>query len=264
MSERTKGVLTALGYVGIYVAMRVLCCLFAFFLAGEVSEDVYFEALPFSLVASGIGTLVVCLCIHLVRRDDVLSEWGMNKLNPWGILPAVLVGPALAAFVVYWKCIVPFPVEWMWKFDDYAVIPMMENLSVLGVAYVFFIRPIAGEVIFRGLVYAKLRTSLSMVWAILISALLNGLIAGNPLGFIDSFLFAALAALLFEWTKSVWITIIFRLAYSVMEGNFDMYVDGLKGGHVLWFGVSVFVIAVTVCILFMIMNDNEDWKKKAN
>ena len=264
MSDKVKGVFLALGYVGIYVVIQILCVLLAFYGSGEASEEIYFKAIPFSLVVSCIGTLLVCLCIHYKRKDNVLSEWGMNKFNPWGILPAVLVGPALAAFVVYWKCVVSFPVEWMWKFDDYTIIPMMENLNVLGIAYVFFIRPVAEEVIFRGLAYAKLRTSLSMVWAILLSALLYGAMARNPLGFIDCFMIAVIAALLFEWTKSVWITILFRIAYSFVECNFDMYMHGLGGRHMFWFGVSLLVVATTVCVLFMIINRNEDWKKRVD
>ncbi len=263
MKEKVKKILSALVYVGIYIAIQLLCYLFAFLVYAEVSEEVYFEAMPFVLLVSSIGALVACLCIFIVKKENVLSNLALDRFNPWGIIPGILVGPALAAVAVYMKCVISFPVEWMWSYDDYEFMPMMENMTILGIIFVLVIRPVAEEIIFRGLTYSKLRTSLSVVWAVLVSALLNGLMAGNPFGFIEAFLFAVIAALLFEWTKSVWVTLIFHVSYSLLDHNFDMYTKGLEGSHILWFIISLLVVVITATVLATFACTREDeWRQE--
>ncbi|MCD7956657.1 MAG: CPBP family intramembrane metalloprotease [Lachnospiraceae bacterium] len=75
--------------------------------------------------------------------------------------------------------------------------------------------PIAEELIFRGLLYARMRTRLQAGPAIVISALLFALYHGNPIQMIYAFPMAVVLALLYERGGNLIYPILFHMGANL-------------------------------------------------
>jgi len=78
-----------------------------------------------------------------------------------------------------------------------------------------FLVPIAEELIFRGLVYKRMKTRLSAGQAVFFSALLFALYHGNPIQMIYAFPIALLLALLYERDGSLAAPILFHMGANL-------------------------------------------------
>ncbi|MCD8396044.1 MAG: CPBP family intramembrane metalloprotease [Lachnospiraceae bacterium] len=78
-----------------------------------------------------------------------------------------------------------------------------------------FLVPIAEELIFRGLVYKRMKTRLSVGQAVFFSALLFALYHGNPIQMIYAFPMALLLALLYDRDGSLAVPILFHMGANL-------------------------------------------------
>ena len=257
-----EGLLPALGYMAIYIGLQVLCYLFGFWAFDEVSESVYFESMPFVLLVSSIGVVIAYICMFAAKGKNIAGELALKKFNPLSLIPAILAGLALGGFITLWKATFPFPVEWMWSHDEYDFFPMMSDMTVYGVVFSMVILPIAREIVFRSVVYKKLRTGLPVSLSVLISALLFGVTACNPIGGIELFCIGVVAAVLFEWTGSFWVTLIFHIAYNFLYHNFAYFTDDLTPEYLFWMILCIAVVVITM-IVAVVGTVKEDWELKA-
>lgn len=99
------------------------------------------------------------------------------------------------------------------------------GFSWLNFAFVFtvgaIIAPIVEEMIFRGLLYQWLRAHTSAVVAIVVSGAIFSVVHVYPVILLPLFAVGVILAAVFEWTKSLWITIMLHffqnaLAISVL------------------------------------------------
>lgn len=123
-----------------------------------------------------------------------------------------------------------------------------------GIAFEIFsaviIAPIAEELLFRGLIYKRIRNYLSSIWSIFISATIFGLIHGNLVQFVYAFLIGILLAYVFEKFKTVWASIIFHMSanlIAIILTEFLLNKIRLTIGFVML--ISVISLAITFVTL---------------
>ena len=115
--------------------------------------------------------------------------------------------------------------------------------------------PLAEELLFRGLLYGRLRKILKVVPAMLISSLMFGIIHGNIIQGIYATLIGLICAYVYEKFKSIWAPIILHAAansFAVVSTNLVEESDGIGlglGGYVLY---TVILIAGTFLLMLLI------------
>ncbi len=75
--------------------------------------------------------------------------------------------------------------------------------------------PLTEELIFRGLLYGRMRTRLQMKQAVLLSALLFAFYHGNPVQILYAFPMALLLAILYERGESLIYPILFHMGANL-------------------------------------------------
>lgn len=124
------------------------------------------------------------------------------------------------------------------------------------------VAPLAEEILFRQVIYRRLR-SISPVWlAVIVSALLFGLYHGNLVQGIYAFIMGCLLALMYEWTGSLAASVVFHMAanhVSDIAYEFESMSKVVYSPYGAVIAGIVFVIMMTISI-----KENKCSKKRCN
>lgn len=77
--------------------------------------------------------------------------------------------------------------------------------------------PILEELLFRGMIYARLRDLCGAKWAIIISAAFFGIFHGNLVQFVYAFIIGLMLAYVYEKLKTVWAPIVFHVGANLIS-----------------------------------------------
>ena len=168
---------------------------------------------------------------------DVFNKWYMLVLIPAGIGAAIgfngLV--SLSGIAKYSKV-----------YNELSKMVYNGNIFIQILAAAIA-APIVEELLFRGLIYKRLRYHLSSTWCILISAAVFGLIHGNIVQFVYAFLVGTLLAYVYEKFKTIWAPILMHgmanLSSVLITEFLPEYEGNLSIGDVML--ISVIALAVT-------------------
>lgn len=168
---------------------------------------------------------------------DVFNKWYMLVLIPAGIGAAIgfngLV--SLSGIAKYSKV-----------YNELSKMVYNGNIFIQILAAAIA-APIVEELLFRGLIYKRLRYHLSSTWCILISAAVFGLIHGNIVQFVYAFLVGTLLAYVYEKFKTIWAPILIHgmanLSSVLITEFLPEYEGNLSIGDVML--ISVIALAVT-------------------
>ena len=162
------------------------------------ADAVLARSMEISLV-SNLLTLLILLIVFKVRRKKLRNELWLEPAS--GLVFGWAAG---LAFCLYWTVTLVMtylPESWM---NDYAeASSVLDQTGLLTVLSTAIIGPIAEEVIFRGLIFTRLRRVLPGQWAIVISAAVFGMCHGNFVWFLYAFSLGLLFAWVTERTGSV-------------------------------------------------------------
>ena len=112
------------------------------------------------------------------------------------------------------------------------------------------IAPLVEELIYRGLVYGVFRRYLPLPWAMVISALIFGIIHGNLVQGIYAFVFGCLMVMMYEYYGTFWAAVAMHILANVVtyvlsfvsESHGGIINWPLAGGMAVFAGVSVFML----------------------
>lgn len=193
-----------------------------------------------------LGPVFMLVMKHDIKYDirldrhveyDVFNKWYMLVLIPAGIGAAIgfngLV--SLSGIAKYSKV-----------YNELSKMVYNGNIFIQILAAAIA-APIVEELLFRGLIYKRLRYHLSSTWCILISAAVFGLIHGNIVQFVYAFLVGTLLAYVYEKFKTIWAPILMHgmanLSSVLITEFLPEYEGNLSIGDVML--ISVIALAVT-------------------
>lgn len=117
--------------------------------------------------------------------------------------------------------------------------------------------PLVEELLFRGIVYKRLRTIMNITPAMIISAALFGLVHGNMVQFIYAFLIGLIFAFVYEKFKTIWAPIILHASANLLsviitalQGSETS--DGSEGTIGMYMLFAVIELAVTFLFVWLI------------
>ncbi len=188
-------------------------------------EEMLNAALDFSMenaaLLAGLGDLLAIFLLWLffrLRRKKLCFECGFSPLKseyPW---PVVISGLSLALAVSFAINMLPIPQSVMEEYMEASSSTFSNNILIMLVAVVL-IGPFAEELVFRGLVYSRLRRAVPVWAAAVLSSLVFALTHGVSLWIAYAFIMGLAMAFIYEKTGSLWGSIIFHICFN-FSGSF--------------------------------------------
>ena len=230
--------------------------------------EAFYSNMYYSLIASAVVTIPI-LCLFMRRDQRARQAAGMQSVQ---IQVPAMVYP-LVAVMAFASCIggnnIILSSGLMQMDETYQQLteilysaPMWFQLLGTGV-----IVPLCEELIFRGLMYNRIKDHLPVKWALLMSALAFGIGHGNLVQGIYGFALGYMMAYLYERTSKLWVPVLFHIvanSVSVLiteSGIFDiLYLNEIT---VLLSGAAGVLIAMGAMMMIQKMlpqveNQQED------
>lgn len=199
------------------------------------------------------------------RKDQGLRSRLMTA-DRFGVKQLLLV----IAFFIMYSVLVNQLIQWsglhiLFPYYSEEVAASLFNTSILLIVYlaVALLAPISEELIYRGLIYRRLRDYIGIKWAMVMSALIFGLIHGNMVQFVFAFLIGVALAAVYERYKTIWAPVAAHMAVNLFSCFLDTMnvnpVPDLGGAEVLLFvGEGIIVVLLGVMTLKKWTSKRED------
>lgn len=193
---------------------------------------------------SGLLTLFILWLVFLIRRKKIFQEVGLHKFNKMKVLPLVLLGVAAAFFVSCVLSLLPLPESLIESYMESSQGLTSGSLPVM-ILVTVIVAPIVEEVVFRGLIFSRLKKAMNVWVAIVISSLLFGLMHGQLLWVIYAFVFGMLLAIIAERLNTIGASIILHMAFNLVG------VFGENINMVNWQMLIVVVVSLVIMIAML-------------
>jgi membrane protease YdiL (CAAX protease family) len=124
-------------------------------------------------------------------------------------------------------------------------------IELLGLGIII---PIVEEMVFRGLMYERIKEFLDLKWAVFVAALSFGVVHGNLVQGIFSFFLGLLMIYVYERFHSLLAPILFHVVSNVLAvvQTETGWLDGLFSGPVVFYGSTVAMCAVLIGMVLLI------------
>ena len=180
-------------------------------MTAEVTELLMGRLMEMTFVA-GIVTLVLFWLVFLIRRKKFTKEVCLRKFPVNGILPIAVLA---ACFNVVTSVIItyfPWPQSWA---DSYAASASSIDGSLMSWLTAVLMAPVLEEIVFRGLMYTRLKKGLPVIVAAIVTSLAFGIAHGTIIWFIYTFIFSLVLIWVFEKFQSLGACIVLHMAYNL-------------------------------------------------
>lgn len=116
--------------------------------------------------------------------------------------------------------------------------------------------PLLEELLFRGMIYKRLRDLCSAKTAILVSAAFFGIFHGNLVQFVYAFVIGIMLAFVYEKMKTIWAPVIFHIGANLISVLItELMPEGFINGFVMLAAMAICLV-ITVFLLKYIYNYN--------
>lgn len=193
-------------------------------------------------------TSVIALIIYwirfAVRKKNILKEVEIKKISTNGILPILVMAPSLNVIISMVVSNIPWPQEWI---DAYATNSSVLDGSLMTWISAVIIAPVFEEILFRGLVYTRLKKGMPTIIAAIVASLVFGLCHGTAIWIIYATVIGLVMTWVFERYQSLTASILFHFVFNAMGLAISMIPESMES--VLWIllvvGVAGLVYGVT-------------------
>lgn len=208
---------------------------------------------------TGLVTMIPCICLY---RKDQLSRmaWGVIPRKPgatisWnqGIL-LLLTGAGLAQYGNMLVGILQKFVDTSAYREEMNKITQGKGILML-VFWMAVIAPVAEEMIFRWLIYLRLRDRVSASWAAVISALLFGIYHGNIQQFFYASMLGFVFAVILEKSGNLLSCVLLHVGanlWSVLISEYGLALIGIYGATV-YFLLEMLLLVCMITGVFYYM-----------
>lgn len=242
-----EAVAKAAGYVALFIVVQFAVSI-VFMVIGGVGAampDIYDNSMPdidglsefmtdyiigktaeITLISNVLTALLVWM-VAAVQKKNILKSAYIKEIPSLAYIPLALGGACLAALIAIVMALLPIPEELM---EQYA--QSSEGLGSTGLVAVIstvIAAPVVEELVFRGLVYTRLRRAMPPVVAALLSSAVFGALHGQIIWMAYAFVLALVMCAVFERTGSILSTMVLHSAFNLVGGYFLEEINPLFG-----------------------------------
>ena len=261
MKEIFKAVGKAVLYFGVYLLVQVIVSMiFSISISTKLtmemmatSEELDVMALTEQVTAavmdqamlmtfiSGITVLLIYWVIFLIRKKKLTAEVMIRPIPTKGILPIVLLAIAFNVITSVLIGIVPWPQSWM---DSYIMNSSVIDNSLIAWLTAVLMAPVLEEVVFRGLMYTRLKKGMTIVTATVLTSLAFGIMHGTIIWAIYTFIFSIVLIWVFEKFRSLTANIILHMAYNLSGMAMSLIPE--DAGAIVWILFAASIVFAVV------------------
>lgn len=232
MKKGFKAVGKAVVYFGVYLLTQILVsAVYSAILSTqmtmkmmETGEELDVMAMTEALTAelmnhlmemtfvAGLVTLLIFWLVFLIRKKKIAKEVCLRKIPLQGILPIAILAACFNVITTVIVSYVPWPQSWM---DSYIANSSSIDGSLMAWLTAVLMAPILEEVVFRGLVYTRLKKGLPLIAAAIVTSLAFGIAHGTIIWAIYTFVFSMVLIWVFEKFQSLAACIVLHMAYNL-------------------------------------------------
>lgn len=177
----------------------------------QVSEEIINQAMLMTFIA-GVITLFIYWIVFLIRKKKFKKEVYIHSIPVKAVVPIALMASSFNVITSVIISLIPWPQSWM---DSYATSSSAIDSSLMAWLTAVLMAPVLEEVVFRGLVYTRLKKGLGVIVAAIITSLIFGIAHGTIIWFIYTFIFSIVLIWIFEKFQSLTASILLHLAYNL-------------------------------------------------
>ncbi len=172
-----------------------------------------------------MSLLIYYILYKWILKVKITTMYGFSKARTKNIFIGILIGvtlPLLGSLILsnqVWY-------EFIYRkgflnlvniFNNRDVLIIIRNTLLANVISILMavIVPFFEEILFRGLVFNKLRATMSLWAAIILQALLFGICQANVLSGVYAFIIGILLGIIYVITKSIWVPVIIRVIFNI-------------------------------------------------
>lgn len=163
-------------------------------------------------LAAGVVTLLVFWIVFVIRKKKFTNEVCLRKIPVKSILPIAVMAAGFNVITSVVVFMFPWPQSWM---DSYAQNASAIDGSLMTWITAVLMAPVLEEIVFRGLMYTRLKKGLPAVGAAIITSLAFGLAHGTLIWGIYTFVFSMVLIWIFEKFRSLTACILLHMAYNI-------------------------------------------------
>lgn len=190
---------------------------------------------------AGLVTLLLFWLVFLIRKKKLTKEVCIRKIPVKGILPIAIMA---ACFNVITSVVVsyfPWPQSWM---ESYIANSSSIDGSIMSWITAVLMAPVLEEIIFRGLVYTRLKKGLPVIAAAILTSLAFGVAHGTMIWGIYTFIFSLVLIWVFEKFHSLTACIVLHMAYNLSGMALSLIPE--EAGILVWI---LFVVSIAAAFL---------------
>jgi membrane protease YdiL (CAAX protease family) len=158
-----------------------------------LSDFLYLNS-NFMLLISGLLTILTLILVFHARRKSFLAETGFAKVRIASLWPLIPMGLVLNILISSVIGMLPIPEEVLEGYEEASKL-VTSGSFLLQIVNVAAVTPVVEEIIFRGLIFSRLKKGMPALIAALLSAALFGVLHGQIIwagyGFVIGLLFIA-------------------------------------------------------------------------
>lgn len=188
---------------------------------------------------AGIIALIIYWIRFAVRKKKFLKEVELKKVPVKNLLPVIILAPCanvvLSMVITYF----PWPQAWI---DAYMTNSASLDGSVMSWLAAVVMAPVLEEIVFRGLVYTRLKKGMPAIVAAIVASLAFGLCHGTAIWIIYATALGLVMTWIFEKYQSLAANIVFHLVFNATGLVINMIPESMA--FVLWILVVAGVVGI--------------------
>ena len=198
------------------------------------------DNLMFITLISNAVTLLVYWIRFAVRKKRFAKEVELKPVEAKSLLPVVIGAMGFNIIVTVVINFFPWPDAWM---DAYMTNSASLDGSLISWISAVIMAPVIEEILFRGLVYTRLKKGMPAIVAAIVASLAFGLCHSGIIWIIYATALGLVMTWIFEKYQSLVANILFHLAFNAMGLVFTVIPESAEA--LVW---VLFVASIPVCI----------------
>lgn len=180
---------------------------------------------------SGLVTLLLFWLIFVIRRKKFAGEVCLRPIPVKGILPIAIMAAGFNIVTTVVISFIPWPAGWMESYVDNS---SAIDGSLMAWLAAVVMAPVLEEIVFRGLMYTRLKKGLPAIVAAVIASLAFGVAHGTIIWAIYTFIFSMVLIWVFEKFQSLMACIMLHMVYNLSGMALSLIPDTEAGMILIW------------------------------
>lgn len=173
-----------------------------------------------------ISMLIYYILYKFILKEKVTTNYGFSKAGAKNIFIGILIGffsSLLCSLILtnqVWNELI-YKKEFLnllKLFKNHNILVITGNtllVNIISIITMVIVIPFFEEILLRGLVLNKLRTEMPVWIAIVLQAILFGVLQGNVLGAVYAFIIGLLLGIIYMLSKSIWVPILIHAILNI-------------------------------------------------